>query len=548
MKQRSRVVISILTSGVMFCFLLSSGPCAWAQSGQAPQDQAVASAVRDLQEQVQQLRAAVAEVRSEAAEYRAETDKLRHELEAMRAANATPGYSRAMPESPAEAAAAPGSYPGLANSASEESGSSGSESSASSLQTPDRQNPDQRIASLEDSVRLLDQKITGQYQTKVESASKYRVRLNGIVLMNLFSNQGVTDNLDVPSFATASATGSDHSFGATLRQSELGLEVFGPSVAGAKTSANFQADFGGGFANTWDGVNYGQFRLRTASMRLDWQNTSIVVGQDRLFLSPLSPTSYASLLVPAFNYSGNLWGWIPQIRVERRLALTGDQDLTLQAGIFDNLTGEFPSGQYDRTAQAGERSGQPAYGTRAAWTRNIFGEPITLGAGGYYSRQNWQFGRSVDGWAGMADWSVPLPMRLRLSGEFYRGSAIGSLGASFGRSVVFNGNPSIASTNAYGLDSAGGWSQLKLQATPKIEFNGVFGLDNPYASEANSFAASQPYTGQILVRNLGELANFIYRPRSNLLVSAEYRHMKTAGLGSPAWSAGQLNMVMGILF
>jgi len=37
---------------------------------------------------------------------------------------------------------------------------------------------------------LLAAKVEDQYQSKVESASKYRVRLSGIALMNLFSNQG----------------------------------------------------------------------------------------------------------------------------------------------------------------------------------------------------------------------------------------------------------------------------------------------------------------------------------------------------------------------
>lgn len=534
MKQRSSAVLWISGLSTSLLFLFLSSICSWAQAqpqaGQNEQDQSVASAVRELQEQVQQLRAAVAEVRSEAAQYRAETAQLRHELEAERAANGTSGYLPETALAPATTAQA---------------------AAASPAESPSPSSPgssDQRIASLEDSVRLLDAKVDDQYQTKIESASKYRVRLNGIVLMNLFSNRGSTDNLDVPSFATASSGPSSNSFGATLRQSEFGLEVFGPQIAGAKSSANLQADFAGGFPNTWDGVNYGQFRLRTASMRLDWEDTSIVAGQDGLFLSPLSPSSFASLAVPALNYSGNLWGWIPQLRVEHRFSLLDGQKLAVQAGIFDNLTGEFPSSQYDRSSQAGENSGQPAYGARVAWTRTVFGQPMTLGAGGYYSRQDWRLGRSVDGWAGMADWNIPLPSHLQLSGEFYRGSAVGALGGSFGRSVVFNGNPALASTQAYGLDSAGGWSQLKLQATPKLEFNGVFGLDNPYASEANSFASSQIYIGQILVRNMGELTNFIYRPRSNLLLSAEYRHMKTVGLGTPASSAGQVNMVMGILF
>ena len=50
--------------------------------------------------------------------------------------------------------------------------------------------------------QLLSGKIDEQYQTKLESASKYRVRFSGIVLFNLFSNNGSVDNLDVPQSAT----------------------------------------------------------------------------------------------------------------------------------------------------------------------------------------------------------------------------------------------------------------------------------------------------------------------------------------------------------
>ena len=74
-----------------------------------------------------------------------------------------------------------------------------------------------------------------QYQTKVESASKYRLRLSGIVLMNLVSNQGVVDSIDLPTLAYARPpVDSGGSFGATLRQSEIGFEAFGPSCGGCE--------------------------------------------------------------------------------------------------------------------------------------------------------------------------------------------------------------------------------------------------------------------------------------------------------------------------
>ena len=101
-----------------------------------------------------------------------------------------------------------------------------------------------------------------------------RVRLSGIVLLNLFSNRSETDNQDFPGLYSPLSPGVSGNFGATLRQSQIGLEVFGPTWAGAKVSGSVQAGFSGGLPFTWNGVNSGYFRLRTASVRMDWENTS----------------------------------------------------------------------------------------------------------------------------------------------------------------------------------------------------------------------------------------------------------------------------------
>jgi hypothetical protein len=485
------------------------------------------ASIRELQQQVQELRAAVAEIHSEAAQYRAETEELRHELQSTRkqlaasttAAPPTGEYAENEPASPAQAGATPGAS--LAG----------------------------RVSSLEDSAELLNSKLDTQYQTKVESASKYRVRFSGLALLNLFSNRGPTDNQSVPAWATAPGPFDPKGdFGATLNQSELGFEVFGPDLAGAKMSGSVQVDFSGGFAQTANGTNFGLVRLRTASLHMDWQNTSIVAGQDNLFLSPLSPTSFASLAEPAFSYAGNLWGWIPQVRVEHRFNVGDDQELLVQGGILDNVTGEPPYYAFQRTASAGERSSQPAYGTRLAWTRSLFGHPLTLGTAGTYSRQDWVIDHHVDGWSVMADWDIPFGSRVSLTGEYYRGLAVGGFGGGIGRSVLYSDSNFGPTTQVRGLQSEGGWSQLKLRATSKLEFNGAFGLDNPFAEYLRDFSQGQNYLGPPLSQNRSALVNFIYRPRSNLLFSTEYRHLKTYQLDSGAWSAEQVNLMMGILF
>jgi len=504
-------------------FLLVVATCCTLSAAQQltanPQDKALAESVQELRAQVQELRAAVAEIKTEASQYRAQSEELRKEIDSLRAA------------APAQGAPA--------------SSEMATASGQSGVATPSLS---QRLSSDEETTQLLQNEIRTQYQTKVESASKYRVRLSGLVLLNVFSNHGSTDNTDFPTYATATDLyGTRSNFGATFRQSELGLEVFGPKVGGAKTSGQVQFDFGGGFpAGALDGVNTGLVRLRTADVRFDWENTSIIGGQDNLFISPLSPTSFASLAIPSFGYAGNLWSWTPQIRVEHRFEISDNRNVTIQAGIMDNLTGE-PSYGTHRMPQAGESSSQPAYAVRTSWNGSYDGRPFGIGASGYYSRQNWGYDWLVDGWAVATDWRIPLPARLELSGELYRGRAVGGLGGGIGQSIVFSGNPLDPASDFRPVDSAGGWSQLKFSATSRLEFNGAFGVDNPFASSVHAFASPVSYYPSVLAGNRSEMVNFIYRPRSDLLFSGEYRHLRTTHIGSLD-TADQVNMMMGVLF
>ena len=523
--------LALWKSAMAAAFVLLSA-CSVAQQGTpATTSQPADNSLRELDSQVRELRAVIEQMRTENAQSRAEMQQLRQELQDTRkllaplaaAANAGPAAS-----GPAESPASVSRNP------------SGTEAPA---------DLGSRVQKLEESTQLLGSKIDEQYQTKVETATKYRARLSGIVLMNAFHNVGGSDNLDIPDYAQPVAPGSPQaSLGFTLRQSEIGLEVFGPTLAGAKTSANVQFDFAGGFPSTPNGVNFGVVRLQTASVRLDWQHTSVIGGQDSLFISPLSPTSFASLATPAFAYAGNLWGWTPQLRLEHRFDLSDQQTLTWQGGILDNLDWEPPYNSYYRNATAGEQSGQPAYAMRTAWSRPVLDHPLTFGVAGYYGRQNWSWGRNVDAWAGMTDWQIPILRRLALSGEFYRGRGAGGLGAGVGRAVLFGGDPYYATTSIRGLDSAGGWSQLKFQLTPKLELNGVFAEDDAFAGDVRGFAVDANNFGPILGRNRGALGNVVYRPRSDLLLSAEFRRLHTFPVYDSASVTNQINLSMGILF
>jgi hypothetical protein len=493
-----------------------------------------ASAVRDLQDQVRQLRSLVEEMRAENAESRAEMHQLRHDLQATRALLERPATPAGIEPSAAEPTAAKN-----------ESAATASATASATAPTP----LEERVQKLEESTLLIGSKVDEQYQTKVESASKYRARLHGIVLMNAFRNVGGADNLDFPSYSMAVPPGSPQaSLGATLRQSEIGFEIFGPNLAGAHTSADVQLDFAGGFPGTGNGVDFGIARLQTAAVRMDWDHTSFIAGQDSLFISPLSPTSFASLATPAFAFAGNLWAWTPQLRIEHRFSVSDQQTITMQAGILDNLDWEPPTNPFYRSAQAGELSGQPAYAFRTAWSRPVWEHPLSFGVAGYYGRQNWTWGRFVDAYAAMADWQIPLAPRLALSGEFYRGRGIGGLGGAIGTSIVYGGDPTLGNTPIHGVDTAGGWTQLKFQLTPKLEFNGVIAEDDAFSAGIRGFATDQNNFGEILGRNRGALGNVVFRPRSDLLLSAEFRRLHTFPIYDSSSATNQVNLSVGILF
>lgn len=520
-----------LVSAILVVRAIAQEPSS-ASSGPDP---SLADSVKQLQQQVEELRSIVSDLRSQSERYRSETEALRQELHSVVA------------QLPRQAAAQ------AAESATTQSSSGVSGPAVADADSVARHDQDAaaRVAKLEEQYDLLTGKIDDQYQTKVESGSKYRVRLSGLVLMNLFTNRGAVENADLPGLVDGpDALGRANSTGLSLRQSQIGMEVFGPEVAGARTRGDVQVDFAGGSPLTANGVAFGLLRLRTATLHLDWPHTSVVAGQDAPFFSALSPTSFATVAEPAFAYAGNLWTWIPQIRVEHRLTLSEDSSVILQAGILDGLSGEAPL-SYARTPQAGEFSRQPGYAARTAWSHNLFGQTMTFGAGGYYSRQNWGFGRNIDGWAGTLDWTAPLGPRFSLSGEFYRGRALGGLGGGLYHSALFTGYPTDPTTRARGLDAIGGWSQLKFRASAKVEFNLAAGQDNPFANEIRAFPYSAYGVGLLsspLMRNQSELFNVIYRPRSDLVFSAEYRHISTFETDNSRYTADHVNLVMGILF
>lgn len=491
--------------------MIGVGPLA----AQAPDSQP--ANMSDVAAELRQLTTLLQETRAELQQYRSEVNQLKAEVQRLQAA-------------PGAASAAPAAVPAPPSSGAV------------------RAQIQQRVAGLENQQQMTAAEVKDQYQTKVESGSRYRLRLSGLLLMNMHQNFGVVNDSDVPDIALAHGTTSTSGdFGGTVRQSEFTLAANGPDVWGSRMTAQLTFDFFGGMPTAAiDGVTMGIGRVKVAHIRFDGDNNSVVAGLDRPFISPLDPTSYASVGISPLGASGNLWTWTPEVYAEHRTKAFGAWSNTLQAGVMDPLSGALAADSFARKPEAGEKSRLPAFAAREALSRIRLDRPLSFGIGGYVGRQAYPPARTVNAWAVTGDWQMPLANWLDLSGELYRGQAIGGLWASEGNSIVRSGPAADPASKIAGLNTIGGWSQLKFVLTPKLEANAVYGMDNPFSSDLLRFAPSRQ--GWLFARNQTFMVNFIERPRSDLILSLEFRHINTSYVSAPSQTADQINTAIGVLF
>lgn len=404
---------------------------------------------------------------------------------------------------------------------------------------------------LSDRVDLLEAQVRLHEQTKVESSSKYPIQLTGLVLFNGFLNNGSVDNLDFPSLASAPVAGAGTvATGATLRQTTLGIVATGPHVLGAQSSAEVNFDFGGGIPYSNYGTAAGIVRLRTGAVRLTWKQDSLEAGFVEPIISPLSPTSYATVAEPALAWAGNLWTWAPQLAYEHRFAPSRTGQFAWQLGLWDPPASGYNTGTLFRAPSAGERSGQPAFESRISYARAdaTSDKHLQIGISGYYSRQSYS-DRGDDSWAAAADWQFPLSRALQLRGEFYRGRAISGLGGGVYKDFVSGEYLETGVQTFRLLNAIGGWSQLKARFTRTLEANAAIGTDNGFASDFHSFLLP-PGSGATAsrARNQMFMANLIFSPKTYLILSPEYRRIRTVPITGSGVTANVFTASFGVRF
>ena len=407
---------------------------------------------------------------------------------------------------------------------------------------------DERHQVLESAVKILD-------QTKVESSSKYPVRLTGLILFNGYLDKGVPDNTDVPAFALAgTSTSGNGNLGASLRQTIIGVEGIGPRIGGAHTSANVNLDFFSTISYNSYGTSAGIVRMRTASINFDWARDSVDVGIVTPLISPLAPTSYATVAEPSLAGAGNLWTWAPQLRYTHRFPIEEGKRMQFEFGLWDSPSAGYNPNQLFRAASPGELAEQPAYETRVSYAAPS-DRGLQIGLSGYYSRQaypgyqGYNGTEHLDSWAGATDWLLPLNRHFEVSGEGYRGRSLAGLGGGVYKDVVTGTSPSTGASVLHGLNAIGGWTQFKTLYTSTLETNFSIGEDNGFASDFHAVVQSPTATAtQLRARNKMVVANLIFRPKTYIILSPEYRRIWSSPINGPTNTLDIFTLTAGYQF
>jgi hypothetical protein len=295
--------------------------------------------------------------------------------------------------------------------------------------------------------------------------------------MNGFYNTWRVNNADVPQFARPDTNVPGRllhgGLGAGLRQSTLRGTAFVPHVLGAEFDGDIDVDFYGGQQASPGGRNFPVLRIRTARGSLRWQWAQLMIGQDGPLVAAIEPVSVAAVGVPEFGTAGNLWLWLPQVRLTIEKADSG-----LRVGIVGGVlapTNGDAAGLFDTGVDQAERSRRPFLQSRV---RLRWGPEDAAGEIGIGVHRGWLAAANndslIDSQAYVANALLPFKF-VELRGEVFTGKALRGLGGGgIAQSVNARGEP---------VRTKGAWAQLDLRFASLVTAGGGCGADQPQRAD-----------------------------------------------------------------
>ena len=316
--------------------------------------------------------------------------------------------------------------------------------------------------------------------------------VHGLLLMNGFYTSDDVNNSDVPPFVLPAGEPARTTTSATVRQSRVTVKGLVQEFAGGTLAGELDVDFYGGQQPSTGGRTFPLLRIRKVFAELTWARFAVLVGQESPPIAAVSPSSIASIGFPLFAGAGNLWLWIPQVRMSADLAPMGGVRLGIEGAALAPTSGE-PQQTFLTQPDAAERSGRPYIQGRLRARWGAGDELGEISFGGHYGWLQDSTGGKITSEALAVSVWTPIAGGLELRGEAFVGQALAGLGAGgIGQNMVRNGVP---------VETKGGWAQLNYRAG-EWELGVGGGLDDPDDEDlvANSRLRNLAYGGHLIWR------------------------------------------------
>jgi hypothetical protein len=366
-----------------------------------------------------------------------------------------------------------------------------------------------RLERAEEQIRLLQQELAAEAQSKVTTQSRMSLEINGRVLVTGFSNSRRVNNVDVPLFVrpdTASGLPQGGA-GMAIRQTTVGLAVNAPQVFGGTFHGDLDVDFFGGQQPSTGGRTFPLLRLRTARAMVKWTYGELLIGQEAPLIAGVNPISLASVGTPGFAGAGNLWLWLPQIRAG--LETGGRVSIGIQGAVLAPTSGD-PANAFDTDNDVAEHSSRPYLQGRVhvRWGADDMAGDIGVGV-----HQGWFAAKGdslLTSSAVAVDVKLPLTRWFELRGEAFQGQALKGLGGGgIGQSFGINGAP---------VHTSGGWAQVNFKPTSRVLLGAGYGMDDPRDSDLGPGSR---------LKNVVREAHIHVRPGGPFVFGFEYRRLET---------------------
>jgi hypothetical protein len=379
-------------------------------------------------------------------------------------------------------------------------------------------------ASLEEKVEIQGQRVEEQAQTKVEASQRFPIRLTGMALVNIFANSRQNAGSDYP---TVAAPGGTDRGGATMRQTVLGLEYNGPQTfLGGRLHGSLFMDFYQGAAPLQEWI-----RLRTGAIQVDWATRNIKVGVDKPIFNPREPDSLAQVGISPLTGSGNLWLWLPQIRLEQDFSFGASSGLRAQVGAVQTRE-VSPYGGAPPTSKI--ESVRPGVEGRFQAFHKFDDQRRMEFSVGFHTSKTHASGFSIPSNLVSLDWFFNPWKRLEFSGAFFSGQNVANLGTG-----AINQGYYITAYYAEAIHSRGGWGQFTIHALPRLDFHLFTGQQDYEDVQLNPGS---------LGKNLTYGGNLFFRVAPNVIVGPEITQLRSVYLGQGTRINNHYDLAFAYLF